>query len=116
MSAADVRNPEEHRRRKRHADFTFGLILIAVGLLFLGERIHVLPDLDFHRLWPMFLIIIGVAQFLMPREDRKRVGGITLVFVGGIFLMHTYDVLRLRDSWPLFIVLGGISLILGRRS
>lgn len=116
MSAADIDRPEERARRKRHADFTFGLILVAIGLLFLGERIHVLPIVDIGRLWPVFLIVLGLAQFIMPREDKKRVGGITLLFVGGIFLLHNYRILMLHDSWPLFIVLGGLTLILGRRS
>jgi len=116
VNAADVRNPEERARRKRHADFTFGLVLIVFGVLLLAQRINILPDVDFHRLWPMVLVVIGLAQLIMPREDRKRSSGLTLLFIGGIFLMHTYDVLSLRDSWPLFIAVGGLSLIMGRRS
>jgi len=116
VSAAEIDRGEDRARRKRHADFTFGLILIAFGLLFLGERINVLPMLDFRRLWPVAIVIVGLAQLIMPREDRSRFGGLSVVFVGCIFLMHTYHVLMLRDSWPLFIVLGGLSLILGRRS
>lgn len=33
---------------------------------------------------------------------------IGLVFIAGIFLAHNYDVTRLRDSWPLFIVGAGL--------
>jgi len=86
------------------------------GVLLLAQRINILPDVAFHRLWPVVLIVMGLAQLIMPREDRKRSSGLTLLFIGGIFLMHTNDVLLLRDSWPLFIVVGGLSLIIGRRS
>jgi len=116
VNAADVRNPEARARRKRHADFTFGLVLIAFGLLLLGDRLHVVPDVDVRRLWPLVLIVIGLAKLLVPHEDRRLSSGLTLILIGGIFLMHTYGVVSLRDSWPLFIVVGGLQLMLGRRS
>jgi hypothetical protein len=31
-----------------------------------------------------------------------------------IFLLHTYGVLTLRDSWPLFIVATGASMLVSR--
>ena len=116
MRDRGLRTPEDRARQRRHADMTFGLILVSIGLMFLGERMHLIPLLDLSRLWPVILLVLGLAQIVMPREDRKRVGGITLLFVGIIFLLHNYRVLMLHDSWPLFIVLGGLTLILGRRS
>ena len=38
--------------------------------------------------------------------------GLVLIFIAGIFLAHNYDVMRLRDSWPLFIVGAGLSVLL----
>ena len=48
----------------------------------------------------------------MRREDMVSgvllvVIGLVLTFIAGIFLAHNYDVARLRDSWPLFIVGAG---------
>ena len=31
-------------------------------------------------------------------------------------VLHTYEILRLSDSWPLFIVAGGVSILFGRNN
>jgi hypothetical protein len=35
------------------------------------------------------------------------------MFLGSLFLAHTFRVLTLDRSWPLFIVAGGVSILLG---
>jgi len=92
-----------------------GLLLIALGLIFLGERQHVVPMIDIARLWPVLLIIFGVGRLMTPREDGAHRNGLWMVFVGGLFLLDNYDIFTLHDSWPLFIVAGGLSLAFGRR-
>ena len=47
------------------------------------------------------------------RMPRAEIGGLTLVLTGAIFLAHTYRVVRLHDSWPLFIVIAGLSVMFG---
>jgi len=95
-------------------DIVGGLGLIALGLLFLAVNFGVMPAWEIGRLWPLILIVIGVSQMLFPGADG-RLGGVPLLVVGGIFLAHNYDVMRLKQSWPLFIVAGGISIITASR-
>lgn len=90
-----------------------GVLLIVLGLVFLGDRLDVLPALDMGRLWPLILIVLGVGHLVFPREDGRRSGG-WFVFVGVLFLLHNYRVLTLHQSWPLFIVAGGLSILFGR--
>jgi len=45
-------------------------VLITIGCIFLADRW--LPDLTFHRLWPVILIVVGVVRLLemsMAREE-----------------------------------------------
>ena len=91
-------------------DIGGGLIVIAIGLIFLAMNYDLMPAQDIGRLWPVILIVIGVGQMLFP-DAEGRLGGLPLLFVGGIFLAHNYDVMRLKQSWPLFIVAGGISIL-----
>jgi hypothetical protein len=42
-----------------------GLILIALGLLFLADNL--LPGFSFGEYWPVLLIVIGVGLLLRPR-------------------------------------------------
>jgi hypothetical protein len=62
------------------------------------------------RLWPLILVAIGAGKLLTPGPD-SRWDGFYLIFIAGIFLAHNYRVLTLRDSWPLFIVLAGLSVL-----
>jgi hypothetical protein len=97
--------------REQASAVTWGLILIALGVVLLGHRLDVVPYVSLHRLWPVLLIIAGVVRLTVPADGGPR-HGLGLVLVGGIFLMHTFRVMTLRDSWPLFIVAGGVSMVL----
>ena len=87
-----------------------GLILITIGLLFLVGQFEWFP-LTFGKIWPYFVVALGVGLLCFPGDDGGRSGAWWLIFVGGIFLLHTYGVASLRDTWPLFIVASGISLM-----
>jgi hypothetical protein len=95
-------------------DIGGGLIVIAIGLIFLAVNYDVMPAQDIGRLWPLILVVIGASQMLFP-GDEGRWGGLPLLFVGGIFLAHNYDVMRLKQSWPLFIVAAGLSILVSSR-
>ena len=102
--------------RQQTSQVTTGLLLIALGLIFLAQRLNLLPGLDLPRLWPVFLIILGLGKFLAPRDDGRHGSGAWMIFLGTLFLLHTYQILRLSDSWPLFIVAGGVSILFGRNN
>jgi hypothetical protein len=106
-------------RDTRH--YTFGALLIVLGLLMLGDQLRIGYDpfgirLDLGRLWPVVLLVIGAGRFFAARTEGRSGGGYWLMFLGGVFLLHTYDLLRLRQSWPLFVVAGGLAMMFGERS
>jgi hypothetical protein len=99
----------------RKNDIVGGVIVMLVGLVFLAGNYDFGlfgVEVDFGRLWPLILIVLGVAKMAFP-EGESRLGGLPLVFVGGIFLAHNYDVMRIHQSWPLFIVAAGIGILAG---
>lgn len=97
----------------KRSDAVTGLILIAIGGIFLMGNLTDVPMWTLGRLWPVILIIIGAAKVLWPNEGEGRTAGLPLFGVGCIFLAHNYGVLSLRDSWPLFIVVAGVSILMG---
>jgi Domain of unknown function (DUF5668) len=109
---ADLGTPDPKRRSG--GNMTAGLLMIVIGLILLGERMDAMPGLDFGKLWPLILITLGLASWLKPREDGRQGGGWWLVFIGCLFLLNNFRVVTLRQSWPLFIVAGGLSLLLSR--
>ena len=96
----------------RRKDVVSGVLLIVIGLVFLASNLGTMPEVNFARLWPMILVVIGAGRILSPNPDENRWNGLVLIFIAGIFLAHNYDVMRLRDSWPLFIVGAGLSVLL----
>ena len=95
---------------KQASQFTTGLVVIAIGLMLLAGQVDSLWAWDIGRLWPVIFLVIGVGRFLNT-DRRGRGGGVWFLFLGVLFLMHTYDYFRLRDSWPLFIVAAGVSMM-----
>jgi hypothetical protein len=102
--------------RNRTSQVTAGVLLIALGLVFLGQRLDLITGLDISRLWPVILLVIGVGKFFGPRIEGQPRSGMWLMFLGTLFLAHTYRILTIDRSWPLFIVAGGVSILLGSRN
>ena len=98
-------------KNKKASHMTMGLVVVAIGLIMLAGQLD--WDWNFGRLWPVILIVVGVGKFLSSDEDSVP-SGFTFLFLGGIFLMHTFRIFTLSHSWPLFIVMGGLSMIIGR--
>jgi len=88
----------------------WGVILIVIGLIFLGDRLGWGIAWSMGRLWPLILIAIGVVQFTSGRTGS----GAWLLFIGGLFLLHQNHILRIGQAWPLFIVAAGVAMLFGR--
>jgi hypothetical protein len=89
---------------------TWGVILVLIGVILLGERLDWGVRWNMGRLWPLLLIGIGLVQL----SARRLSGAIWLLFLGGLFFLHQNHILRLTQSWPLFIVAGGLGMLFGR--
>ncbi len=121
----------DHRQSSRMG---IGIALIVLGALFFMDRLG--WDLgwrwhpSFARMWPVLLIVAGLAQLAssvgetvvtdkLGHEVRTRRGrsfpGFWWLAVGVIMLLDQNRWLTLDRSWPLFIIAGGLSLLLTRR-
>ena len=71
----------------------FGLILMLIGVVFLGFNFGLIPmALKWVIIsWPMLLIVIGVAHYLR----RKIFSGTILVLIGSFFILP-----RIIDAYP----------------
>ena len=85
-----------------------GLVVVLLGGIFLADNLGFLDVGSIGRFWPAILILLGIGSIVRPGH---RGGGAWLLFLGALFFLHTFDVFRLRDSWPLFIVAAGTGMI-----
>ena len=97
--------------REQLSRITTGAALVTVGVALLAGQVDS-PLTHLKRLWPVGLLIIGLPKLVVGDRDGTRSGGVWLTSFGVIFLLHTYRVLTLRQSWPLLLVALGASLLL----
>jgi hypothetical protein len=97
---------------RQASQFTTGIVIVAIGLLLLAGELDL--GWGMGRLWPIILIAIGAGRFLGTGSDGRRGNGGWFLFLGAIFLLNNVRILMLHDSWPLFIVAAGVSVMAGR--
>jgi uncharacterized membrane protein HdeD (DUF308 family) len=95
-----------------------GVVIIIVGVIFLISNIS-----GFHldNWWALFILIPGVMTFATAWRVRKEdgrwtrqarsslFGGLGITLIAIIFLFN----LDLGEMWPLFLILGGVAMLLG---
>jgi hypothetical protein len=91
-----------------------GLILIAIGGLLLLSN---LGFVDIFGFWPLLVVAVGVAFFLMWVKDRSNYGLLmpfaVLTITGLLFLYCEYEGWwRMQDLWPVFVLAPGVGFIL----
>lgn len=59
-----------HERSNRQGNLIWGIILIAVGFIFLLSNWDIIPDI--WESWPIILIVIGVALILVARRKEEE--------------------------------------------
>jgi hypothetical protein len=95
-----------------------GLVLVLVGLIFLLQNFSMLR---LNNWWALFLLIPTIGSFASAYENYRLqrrftaagrgslIGGVILLFLTLVFLFG----LDLGTLWPVFLVIGGLALLLG---
>ncbi len=104
---------ESRRSDKR---FYFGVILIAVGVILILERLNLIPEsmADMLISWQMLLVGVGVLSLI----GGNRTAGTIMIVIGATFMIPeliTVPQEVRRIYWPLILVAIGISILLRRR-
>jgi predicted membrane protein len=90
-----------------------GLILIAIGTLFLLDHMDIIHMGSLWKFWPLILIALGLSKLLV---EHNRVGGVILILVGAYFQLNHLGILNLswNTFWPVLLIVGGILMISSR--
>lgn len=103
------------------AQVVLGIIVIAMGLLFLLDNLDIW---DFHRaiaFWPMVFIAVGAVKMFDTKSGQGQLFGLALIFVGVMMTLNRLGIINFswRTVWPvLLIALGGSVIyraVMGRR-
>ncbi len=107
-------------RKDRGAVFP-GTVLFLFGLFFFLRNYDFIPYYYVHEVWPIFLIILGLAFFSLflvnPRDRGSLIPASLFLFFGVVLLLQKLDVIQwdfsdvFADYWPLILVFIGLGII-----
>jgi len=94
--------------------FAPGIILIALGILFLLPRFF---HVHLAQLWPFFILGGGIAFYIAFIADRSNYGllmpGTILTVIGLLFFYCTVEGWYMMETlWPFFIIAPGLGFAL----
>lgn len=92
---------------------TWGLGLIALGVMFLAMRQGLLPWRSISEWWPVFPALMGFAGLLRARTAKKLGSAVTLILMSGYFFASVvhWNGMNWATSWPLALVAVGVGAV-----
>jgi Domain of unknown function (DUF5668) len=96
-------------RPQRTSGMLWGLFLVAIGGLFLYQRMTGYEIARIWDLWPIVFLVIGTNQLL----DRRPGSAITWYGFAFVFLGVEFDWFEMSyvNSWPLFLIAIGLGIV-----
>jgi predicted membrane protein len=90
-----------------------GIVLTALGTLFVLDSFGVLDAGNVFDYWPLFLILPGIAHMIWPRKHADRFWGAILAAVGTLLLLRNLGIfwVSFRHVWPAILVALGLYLV-----
>jgi hypothetical protein len=102
--------PQDLQRASDPARVAIGLLIVALGVALLLDRAGVIDAFGRSNFWPFAIICVGLVKLAQRPAHGPRQGG-WWVFIGVWLLLNEMGVWRARESWPLFLVAIGISIV-----
>jgi hypothetical protein len=91
----------------------FGLLLVAVGVVFLLNQMGLLSIGDVWAWWPLLIIGLGAVKIVFWRTAKSVASGFGMTLFGLWFLVSERGWFGFgwSDSWPLAVVAVGLSMV-----
>lgn len=103
------------KRRDCQDQIFWGILLIAVGVFFLLDRMGQLNFGDlFGRFWPLLLIFVGLWN-MAACGYRRTTSGLFLIVLGTFFMLFKLEILGRsvwHYFWPLLIIAAGLWILI----
>ena len=92
----------------------WGLVLIALGVIFLLDRMNMVEAETLWHYWPLVMVLAGINQTIGYPSARQFRNGLWTIFTG-LWLFAVFENLfglTFRNSWPLFLLMWGVLMVL----
>lgn len=90
-----------------------GLILVAIGTIFLLDHMGIISGEMLWRFWPLTIVAVGLLKFF---KEGERAVGIGFILVGALLQMYKLGIVGLSwgTIWPFLLIVAGASMIWSR--
>lgn len=113
------RAARQARRAARRADrgmtsqVLMGVLVIAVGLLFLLDNLDIIDVHDALAFWPLVFIFAGVAKLLDTSSPNGYLVGLAGIGVGVVMILQRLGIIHFswRAAWPLILIAVGLMVV-----
>jgi len=97
----------------RSGSVLMGIVLVALGVLFLLQHQGIVPEDTFYHIWPLIFVLVGAAHLFGPRTAKDRVWGVLLMLFGLVltFSEFGYSQFRFHRIWPFALIAVGIFVL-----
>jgi hypothetical protein len=102
--------PAPARRRGPTVQVIFGLLVVALGVIFTLDNLEIIDARDYLQYWPAALVAVGMLKLWhASRDGHGWFGGLFILAVGAWMLIERMVYIRIdaRDVLPLFLVFIG---------
>ncbi len=88
----------------------WGLVLLALGLLFALDRFTPVDFISFYRFFPLVLTVIALACLVTARRSEQIRSGLWLLGISSWLLINFLHLAGFHwgNSWPLMVMIVGI--------
>ena len=92
----------------------WGFFLIALGAMLLAVNLGLDVPKSVWNYWPFLLLAMGAARMLFAGDSESRGGGFWLILAGLYGWISIWNLWGLTwgTAWPIFVIAGGISVLL----
>lgn len=115
----DRRAARQARRAARRADrgmtsqVLMGVLVIAIGLLFLLDNLDIIEVRDALAFWPLVFIFAGVAKLLDTTSPNGYLVGLAGIGIGVTMILHRLGIIYFswRAAWPVILIAAGALVV-----
>ena len=112
-----------HREWRTQGGWVMGLVVIAIGVLFLLNNFGLrLTFLEYHNWWAILILLFSIGPLSLAYRHYRAIerfdanvayyltSAAAIITIGFIFLLN----LQWNRWWPLFVIYGGLWMLVRR--
>lgn len=101
------------RTNRKDENLYLGILLVALGALFLFDRMDVFDLHDAWQFWPFIIVAVGLSKIFTASKAEQAGTGLWLIFIGLWLYVSIEEIwdLGFRETWPAIVIAWGIGLV-----